>query len=73
MIFLGLALLFVLFLAVTLLAAWYGAWIYKRGYREGYDSCKREMWEIDEIMEDAAEKMGVVIDLQRASHRRPTQ
>lgn len=36
MIFLGLALLFLIILAVTLLAVWYGSWAYKRGYHVGW-------------------------------------
>lgn len=36
MILLGLALLFLIVLAVTLLAVWYGAWAYKRGYQVGW-------------------------------------
>lgn len=72
-ILLGFAVLFLIFLAVALLAAWYGSWMYKRGHKDGYHACKREMWETDQIMQEAAEKMGVVIDLQHASHRRPTQ
>lgn len=35
-ILLGFAVLFLIFLAVALLAAWYGSWMYKRGYHVGW-------------------------------------